>query len=109
MSSQVPNLFITKKTVSIKPTIASLHKLTKGMFFKGIDIFLCPICQYEHYYLVIINLAKNEGYVIDGLNQKDDNKDTKLTYIHRALTLLVLCQEIKIKDFNFNIPSKFNL
>ena len=77
MSSQVPNLFITEDTVNIQSTIASLHKLTKGMFFKGIDIFLCPICQYEHYYLVIINLAKNEGYVIDGLNRNTEDEHKK--------------------------------
>ena len=81
------------------------------MFFKGIDIFLCPICQYEHYYLVIINLAKNEGYVIDGLNRntEDDHKETKLTYMKRALSLLVLCQKLKSKHYNFNVPSTFNL
>jgi len=111
MNSIVPNLFMTGQTVSIKSTILSLHKLTEGMFFKGIDMFLCPICQGIHYYLVIINLAKNEGYVIDGLNRnkEDEDKERKLTYIHRALTLLHLCQEINIKGYNFNMPSKFNL
>ena len=81
------------------------------MFFKGINIFLCPICDGKHYYLVIINLAKNEGYVIDGLNRnkEDEDKKRKLKYIQRALTLLVLCQEINIKGFDFNMPSSFNL
>ena len=55
--------------------------------------------------------SKNEGYVIDGLNRNTlvEDKKRKLTYVHRALTLLVLCQEIKIKDYNFNVPSRFHL
>ena len=65
---KVLNLFMTKDTVSIQTTITSLHRLTKGKLFKGIDMFLCPICDGNHYYLLVINLAKNEGYIIDGNN-----------------------------------------
>ena len=109
MNSTVPNLFMTKDTVSIQTTITSLHRLTKGKLFKGIDMFLYPICDGHHYYLRVINLAKIEGYVIDGNDCDQAYINEKLTCIQRALALLLLCQELKIPDFNFNVPSSFNL
>ena len=95
MNSKVPNLFMTKDTVSIQTTITSLHRLSKGKLFKGIDMFLCPICDGNHYYLLVINLAKNEGYVIDGNNCDQAYTNEKRTYMQRALALLLLCQELK--------------
>ena len=68
MNSKVPNLLITNTNVMIKSTITSLYRLTNGTFFKDINVFLIPICADNHYYLIVINIAKMNGYVIDGLN-----------------------------------------
>ena len=68
MNSMVPNFFLTTNNTAIKSALNSIHRLTNDELFEGIDMFLVPILNSEHYYLCVINLAKNEGYVIDGYN-----------------------------------------
>ena len=72
-------------------------------------MLLCSICHENHYYVLVINLANNEGYVIDGLNYNQTYAAQKQTYMHRVLASPVLCQKLQIKDFNFNVPSSFNI
>ena len=76
LSSLVPNLFLNKE-VSMKSVVNSLHCLTNGQYFKGIEMFLVPICEGDHYYLCVINIAKNEAYVIDGFNEDQYYKKEK--------------------------------
>ena len=109
MNSKVPNLFITQDNVSIQTTITSLSRLTNGKFFKGINMFLVPICDKLHYYLVVINFTKNEGYVIDGLNCDQAYEEEKRTYMLRALALVLICQQLKIPNLDFNVPTSFNI
>ena len=109
MNSKVPNLFITQENVSIQTTITSLSRLTNGKFFKGINMFLAPICANNHYYLVVINLTRNEGYVIDGLNEDQAYEEEKKTYMLRALALVLICQQLQIPNLDFNVPASFNI
>ena len=80
INSKVPNLFITQENVSIQTTITSLSRLTNGKFFKGINMFLAPICAHGHYYLVVINFTRNEGYIIDGLYEDQTYEEEKKTH-----------------------------
>ena len=100
MNSNVLNLFITQENVSIQTTITSLSRLTNGKFFKGICMFLASICAYLHFYLVVINYTKNEGYVIDGLNCDQAYEEEKRTYMLKALALGLICQQLKIPNLN---------
>ena len=74
-------------------------------------MFLVPICHNLHYYLCVINKAKNEGYVIDGFNSDSLYKGSKKDYMQRALALIILCQKLdnKIPEFKANIPKTFGL
>ena len=109
MNSKVPNLFITQKNVSIQTTITPLSRLTNEKFFKGINMFLAPICINFHYYLVVLNFTRNEGYIIDGLNYDQPYEEEKKTYMLRALALVLICQQLKIPNLDFNVPASFNI
>ena len=111
MNSMVPNLFVTTNNTAIKSAVNSIHRLTNGKLFEGIDMFLVPICNNSHYFLCVINLAKNEGYVIDGLNGDGCYRETKKEYMQRALALIILCQKLDntIPEFEANIPKSFGL
>ena len=78
-------------------------------FFKDINIFLDPIFADNHYYLIVINLTKNKGYVIDGLNQDQVYEDKKKIYMQRALALLLIYQQLKIPNFEFHVPTSYNI
>ena len=111
MNSMVPNLFVTTDKTAIKSAINSIRRLTNDKLFEGIDMFLVPICHGMHYYLCVINLAKNEGYVIDGMNFDGCYRSNKKEYMQRALALIILCQKLdnKITEFKSNIPTTFGL
>ena len=109
INSKVPNQFITQDNVSIQTTITSLSRLTNGKFFICINMFLAPICAQGHYYLVVINFTKNEGYVIDGLNRDQAYEEEKRSYMLRALGLVLICQKLKIPNFDFNVLASFNI
>ena len=66
-------------------------------------MFLVLICAHTYYYLVVIKLAKNEGYVIDELNDNQAYEEEKKTYMLRALALVLICQQLQIPNFNFNV------
>ena len=68
MNLMVPSLFVTSDVASITSVVNSIHRLTNGLLFKGINMILMPICNHGHYFLCVIDLAKNEGYIIDGFN-----------------------------------------
>ena len=72
-------------------------------------MFLAPICANNHYYLVVINFTRNEGYVIDGLNGDQAYEEEKKTYMLRALALVLICQQLKIPNLDFNVPAPFNV
>ena len=57
----------------------------------------------------MINLTNNDGYVIDGLNCDQTYEDEKRTHIQRALALVLICQRLKIPNFDFNVPTSFNI
>ena len=65
MNSMAPNLFVTTNKTAIKSAFNSIRRLTNGKLFEGIDIFLVPILNNFYYHPCVMNLAKNEGYVID--------------------------------------------
>ena len=74
MRTLVPNLFLNSQRdiileVSMKSVVDTLYQSTNGKYFKGIDMFLVPICEDKHYFLCTINMAKNEVYMTDGFNQ----------------------------------------
>ena len=102
MNSKVLNLFITQDNMSIHTVITHLSRLSNEKFFKGINMFLAPICAHHHYCFVVINLTKNEGYVIDGLNRDQIFRDVKRTYMQRALALVFIYQKLKIPNFDLN-------
>ena len=110
MSSMVPNLFVTTNNTAIKSAVNSIRRLTNDKLFEGIDMFLVPILKSGHYYLYAINLAKNEGYVIDGYNGDSCYEECKKDYMQRALALIILCQKLdnKIPEFKANIPKRFS-
>ena len=68
MNSMVPSLFITTNVTAIKSVVNSISRLTNGELFEGINMFLVLIYDNKHYYLCVMNLAKNEGNKIDGFN-----------------------------------------
>ena len=68
MKSMVPNLFETTNNTAIKSAVNSIRRLTNDKSFEGIDMLLVPIYHIRHYWLCVINFAKNDGYVIDGFN-----------------------------------------
>ena len=75
---------------------------------EGINMFLALICDNLHFYVVVINFTKNEGYVIDGLNCNQAYEDERRTYMQIALALVLICQQLKIPNFDFNVPTPFN-
>ena len=50
----------------------------------------------------MINFTKDEDYVIDELNRDQAYEGAKRTYIQRVLALVLICQRLKIPNFNFN-------
>ena len=74
-------------------------------------MFLVPVYGQFHYYLCVINMAKNEGYVINGFNQDSCYKGNKKEYIQCALALIILCQKLgnRIPEFKPNTPKTFGL
>ena len=56
LSSLVQNLFLNKGR-SMKSVVNSLHWLTNGKYFKEINMFLVPKCEYKHYYSCVTNLS----------------------------------------------------
>ena len=67
--------------------------------------------DHRHYFLCVINLAKNEGYVIDVFNLDMYYKRSKKEYIQHALALIILCQKLgnTIPEFKPNTPKTFGL
>ena len=111
MNSMVPNLFVTTNNTAIKSAVNSIRRLTNDKLFEGIDMFLVPILHGAHYYLCVINMAENEGYVINGYNGDPFFESSKKDYMQRALALIILCQKLdnKIPEFKPNIPKTFGL
>ena len=111
MNSMVPNLFATTNNTAIKLALDSICWLTNDELFEGISIFLEPILNSGHYYLCEINLAKNEGYVLDGYNDDSYYEECKKDYMQCALAYIILCQKLdnKIPEFEANIPKLFGL
>ena len=72
-------------------------------------MILVPICANDHYYLVVINFTKNEGYVIYGLNRDQAYEEEKRTYMQRAQAIVLICQKLKILNFDFNVPTSLNV
>ena len=81
----------------------------KIICIKFIDIFFIPIYTDNHHYVIVINLAKNKGYVIDRLNQDQAYAKNNEIYMKRALALLLICQQLKIPNFVFHVPISFNI
>ena len=71
------NLFVTTNNTVIKSAVNSIRGLTNDKFFEGIDMFLVSVLNNVHYYLCVIILAKNEGYVIDGFNRDSCYKEAR--------------------------------
>ena len=111
MNSMVPNLFVTTNKTAIKSDVNSILRLINDKLFEGIDMFLVPVLNYFHYKLCVINLAKNEGYVIDGVDMESCYTGNKKEYMQRALGLIILCQKFGnlIPKFDTNIPKTFGL
>ena len=57
----------------------------------------------------MINFTKNEGYVIDGMNRDKAYEEEKRTHILRALALVLICQQLKIPNFDFNVLTLFHI
>ena len=109
MNSKVPNLFLTQDNMSIQTIITSLSRLTNEKLFKDINMFLALIYVHGHYYLVVINLTKNEGHLIDALNRDQAYEDKKRSYMQRVLALVLIYQRPKIPNIDFNIATSFNI
>ena len=65
MNSMVANLFVSMDVIAIKSAVNSIHRLTNGQLFKGIDIFLASTCNHGHYFLYVVNLAKSDTKLMD--------------------------------------------
>ena len=72
-------------------------------------MILAPIYDHSQYYLVVINLTKNEGYIIDGMNQDQAYDEEKRINMQRALALVLIYQSLKIPSLYFNEPASFNI
>ena len=112
MNSMVPNLFATTNVTAIKSAVNSIRRLTNDTLFEGIDMFLVPVCDnFYDYLLCVMNMAKIEGYVIDGFNMESGYKGKKKEHMQRVLTLIILCQKLgnRLPEFKANIPKLYGL
>ena len=109
MNSMVPNLFVTANNTTIKSAVNSIRRQTNDKLFERINVLSVPILNSAHYYLCVINMAENEGYVINGYNGDPFFESSKKDYMQRALALIILCQKLdnKIPEFKPNIPKTF--
>ena len=78
MNSMVLNIFVTTNNTAIKSAINSIRRLTNEKVFEEIDMLLVPVLNHFHYYLYVISLAKNKGYVIDRFNMDKFVKAARL-------------------------------
>ena len=52
LTLHVPNLFVATNNTAIKSAVISICRLTNEELFEGIDMFLVPILNSAHYYLI---------------------------------------------------------
>ena len=49
------------------------------------------------------------GYVINERNCDQAYEKVKRTYMLRTLALVLICQQLKISNLDFNVPTSFNI